>query len=128
MLGMKPLYRCRSEPQIAVLVTRTMASRSLRICGSGTVSTETSCLPFQHVAFILLPLPRISEQKDAPDAGPGEYWRRSTAPPPSPRFASNVASPTPTAALGLHRAAARRPHPRPRDGARRAAPPKAACP
>ena len=30
---------CRSDPQIAVVVTLTMASRGLRMIGSGTVST-----------------------------------------------------------------------------------------
>src|SRR3954454_4793127 len=43
--GMKPLYRCRSEPQMAELVMRTMASRGLRILGSGTCSTRTSLMP-----------------------------------------------------------------------------------
>src|SRR3954470_4704510 len=49
--GTKPLYRCRSEPQIAVDVIFTMASRSFIILGSGTFSTCTCCLPIQHVAF-----------------------------------------------------------------------------
>src|SRR5205823_6411964 len=51
-LGMKALYRCRSEPQIAVLVTRMMASCGLMIEGSGTFCTRTSSLPHQHSAFI----------------------------------------------------------------------------
>src|SRR6476469_1349335 len=42
MVGMIPLKRWRSEPQMAVEVTRTIASRGLRISGSGTVSTRTS--------------------------------------------------------------------------------------
>src|SRR4051812_46091486 len=41
MPGMKPSYRCRSDPQMQVLVTRTIASRGLRIVGSGTLSTLT---------------------------------------------------------------------------------------
>src|SRR5215207_8350655 len=39
IVGMKPLYMCRSEPQIAVEVIRTIASRLLRILGSGTSCT-----------------------------------------------------------------------------------------
>src|SRR5919109_1866636 len=39
MVGTKPLYRCRSEPQIAVEVIRTMASPEFRIFGSGTPCT-----------------------------------------------------------------------------------------
>src|SRR5262249_31089759 len=42
MVGITPLNRCRSEPQIAVDVTRTTASCALTISGSGTVSTRTS--------------------------------------------------------------------------------------
>ena len=53
--GMKPSYRCRSDPQMAVEVTRTMASRGLRILGSGTCSTRTSCVPYQHSAFMASP-------------------------------------------------------------------------
>src|SRR5690349_4620836 len=37
---------------MAVEVIFTMASRGLRICGSGTVSTRMSCLPYQQVALI----------------------------------------------------------------------------
>src|SRR4029079_4917271 len=55
MVGMIPLKRWRSEPQMAVEVTRTIASRGLRISGSGTFSTRTSCFPFQHSAFIVTP-------------------------------------------------------------------------
>src|SRR3954447_797977 len=50
--GTKPLYRCRSDPQIAVEVIRTIASRAFRIWGSGTCSTRTVCLPFQQLALI----------------------------------------------------------------------------
>src|SRR3954471_23572144 len=52
MVGTKPLKRCRSEPQIAVEVTRTIASRELRILGSGTCSTRTFFLSIQQLAFI----------------------------------------------------------------------------
>src|SRR5688572_10168426 len=52
--GTKPLYRCRSEPQIAVEVIRTIASRELRIFGSGTCSTRTFFLPSQQLALIAL--------------------------------------------------------------------------
>ena len=50
MVGMNPSYRCRSDPQMAVLVIRMMASRGLRIFGSGTRSTATSFLPRQQSA------------------------------------------------------------------------------
>src|SRR5262245_26433800 len=52
IVGMKPLYRCRSDPQIAVEVIFTIASRLLMILGSGTSNTRTSCLPYQQLAFI----------------------------------------------------------------------------
>src|SRR4051794_9637552 len=48
---------CRSEPQIAVVVTLTIASRGLRIAGSGTVSTRIFSLPSQHTARIVDSLP-----------------------------------------------------------------------
>src|SRR5438045_5740379 len=52
MPGTLPRYRCRSDPQIAVAVTRsTTSSASCRI-GSGTVSTRTSCVPCQVNAFM----------------------------------------------------------------------------
>src|SRR5262249_44021143 len=50
--GMYPLYRWRSEPQIPVVVNLIIASRGLRMCGSGTFSTRTFFLPCQHSAFI----------------------------------------------------------------------------
>src|SRR5829696_854847 len=50
MVGMKPWNRCRSEPQMAVEVTRTMASRALRILGSGTSRTSRLVLPIQQLA------------------------------------------------------------------------------
>src|SRR5687767_4166676 len=40
-------YRCRSEPQIAVDVIRTIASVGSWILGSGTVSTDTLDVPCQ---------------------------------------------------------------------------------
>src|SRR5215208_2067048 len=50
--GTFPPYRCRSEPQMAVEVTRTTASRGERSSGSGTLSTRMSSLPNQQTAFI----------------------------------------------------------------------------
>src|SRR5687768_12248416 len=50
--GMNPLNRCRSDPQMHVDVTRTMASRSLMIFGSGTFSTLILPGPHQVTAFI----------------------------------------------------------------------------
>ena len=38
-VGMKPLYRSGSEPQMAVEVALIIASRGFRILGSGTVET-----------------------------------------------------------------------------------------
>src|ERR1051326_2053056 len=52
IVGIKPLYRWRSEPQIAVEVIFTTASRRLIIFGSGTCVTCKSCLPYQQLAFI----------------------------------------------------------------------------
>src|SRR5215472_3338559 len=43
---------CASEPQIAVVVTLMIASRGLRIVGSGTVSTRIFSLPSQQTARI----------------------------------------------------------------------------
>src|SRR3954454_3384307 len=45
-------YRCRSEPQMLVVVTRMIASVGSSIFGSGTSSTRTSRLPCQVTAFI----------------------------------------------------------------------------
>src|SRR3954447_2110612 len=52
IVGMYPSYKCRSDPQMAVEVIRTMASRGFKISGSGTRSTRTSFLPYQQVALI----------------------------------------------------------------------------
>jgi len=54
MPGMRWSYRCRSEPQIAQLVTLTMASRGCSIFGSGTVSQRMSAVPCQTSARIFL--------------------------------------------------------------------------
>src|SRR3954462_7060474 len=43
---------CRSDPQIAVVVILMIASRGLRIAGSGTVSTRIFSVPSQHTARI----------------------------------------------------------------------------
>ena len=45
-------YRCRSEPQIAVEVIRTIASVGSWILGSGTVSTDTFAVPCQVKALM----------------------------------------------------------------------------
>ena len=50
-------YRCRSEPQIAVEVIRTIASVGSWIFGSGTVSTDTFAVPCQVRALISSCLP-----------------------------------------------------------------------
>ncbi len=46
-------YRCRSEPQMLVVVTRMTASVGSSIRGSGTVSTSTLRLPCHVTAFIV---------------------------------------------------------------------------
>jgi hypothetical protein len=48
-------YRCRSEPQIAVEVTRTTASVGASIFGSGTSSTDTRRRPCHVTAFMCSP-------------------------------------------------------------------------
>src|SRR4051812_589580 len=52
MNGPRTSYRCRSEPQIAVVVTRMTASVGSWMTGSGTSSTRTSRLPCHASAFI----------------------------------------------------------------------------
>src|SRR5687767_7545509 len=52
IVGTYPSTRCRSEPQIAVVVICTMASREFSIFGSGTFSTWTLFLPDQTFALI----------------------------------------------------------------------------
>src|SRR5688500_15325671 len=71
MNGLKPLYRCRSEPQIAVDVTFTMQSFWFRIFGSGTFRTSIFCFPAQQVAFICCP-PCQSGSTDR-ERGPREF-------------------------------------------------------
>src|SRR3954452_1442876 len=66
--GMYPSYRCRSEPQMAVDVISTIASRSFRIFGSGTSRTSTLFGDTQHVAFIAVHLP----QSPVPDRSTAE--------------------------------------------------------
>src|SRR3954453_23865394 len=53
MKGMNPSTRCRSDPQMQVEVMRTIASRLLRILGSGTRSTLTLYGAHQIKAFIM---------------------------------------------------------------------------
>ncbi|MNS43296.1 hypothetical protein D3C72_756940 [compost metagenome] len=43
---MKPLYMCRSDPQMAVAVTRRTASRGSSMRGSGTLSMRMSRRPW----------------------------------------------------------------------------------
>jgi hypothetical protein len=52
MNGPMTSYRCRSEPQIAVEVMRTIASVGSWIEGSGTSSTRTSRRPCQTSALM----------------------------------------------------------------------------
>ena len=52
MPGTLPRYRCRSDPQMAVAVTRNTMSSAAWMAGSGTVSTRTSCAPCQVSAFM----------------------------------------------------------------------------
>src|SRR3954469_7208495 len=59
IVGTKPLYRWRSDPQMAVDVIFTIASLWLRILGSGTVSTLTFSLPIQQFALIGFPFLRL---------------------------------------------------------------------
>src|SRR4051812_45996606 len=55
IVGMYPSYRCKSEPQIAVELIFTIASRSLRIFGSGTFSTWTVLRPDHTFALTAHP-------------------------------------------------------------------------
>src|SRR4030095_13337775 len=45
---------CKSDPQIAVVVTLMIASRGLRMTGSGTVSTSILSVPSQQTARMWL--------------------------------------------------------------------------
>src|SRR5215212_10962235 len=55
MNGMNPSTRWRSDPQMQVDVIRTIASRRLRIFGSGTSSTFTLYGAHQTTAFMASP-------------------------------------------------------------------------
>src|SRR5690554_1936568 len=54
---------CRSEPQSAVDVIRTIASPWFRSCGSGTSRTAMSRMPIQQFAFIAPPCLAASVQR-----------------------------------------------------------------
>src|ERR1700744_4121331 len=54
IVGIKPSYKCRSLPQIAVAVIRTRISEGCSIFALGTSSTRTSSLPCQTSAFMAL--------------------------------------------------------------------------
>src|SRR5256885_8253684 len=62
MNGPSTSYRCRSEPQIPLDVTRMIASLGSWIAGSGTRSTRTSRRPCQVTAFMSLPPLRAATQ------------------------------------------------------------------
>src|SRR5687768_10153834 len=75
--GMNPLYKCRSDPQIAVDDTLMIASFELRICGSGTFETFT-CFGPSHVVAFMTVSPSHCVLKAAPDeAYPARRWRRT---------------------------------------------------
>ena len=75
--GASTSYRCRSEPQIAVEVIRTIASVGSWIVGSGTVSTRTSRLPCHVNALIDNPLPDVVFVALAPyPVRPGRHLHR----------------------------------------------------
>src|SRR3954454_23252489 len=57
MKGPRTSYRCRSEPQIPLDVTRMIASVGAWMLGSGTVSTRTSRRPCQVTALMPRPYP-----------------------------------------------------------------------
>jgi len=77
--GISSLYRCRSEPRIAVAVTSIIASFGLTISGRGTFSTRMSSFPCQVSALIvgassqqirLSPTGRVPvERRDLPRLG-----------------------------------------------------------
>src|SRR6266542_4177610 len=71
MDGIYPSYRWRSEPQIAVEVTRRIASRGLINFGSGTCSTATLVIPFQQTAFMLASFDSYRKSKQV-DHSPGK--------------------------------------------------------
>src|SRR2546430_14524911 len=55
MKGPSTSYRCRSEPQMPLDVTRMTMSSGSWMAGSGTFSTRTSRRPCQVTAFIVAP-------------------------------------------------------------------------
>src|SRR4051794_1950539 len=67
-------YRWRSEPQIAVDVTRTMASVGSWIFGSGTVSTDTLDVPCQVSARMLCASDSVSSRLMVPTAERDIPW------------------------------------------------------
>src|SRR6266550_852841 len=77
IVGTKPLYKWRSDPQIAVELTFIIASWLLRISGSGTSTTWTSRLPNQQLAFMeLLLFRRWNPDAWMPRRAPGEWFGR----------------------------------------------------
>src|SRR3954465_6811901 len=69
IVGTNPLYKWRSDPQIAVEVILTIASCELRILGSGSSTTSTFRLPIQQFAFMIhisLPEPCASFVNEPP--------------------------------------------------------------
>src|SRR3954447_16541836 len=58
-------YRCRSEPQMLVLVTLMIASVGSLMMGSGIVSTVTCRLPCQVTARMKTP-PHVASDVDVP--------------------------------------------------------------
>src|SRR6266404_970382 len=85
IVGIKPLYKCRSEPQIAVDVILTIASCLLRICGSGTSSTRISFLPYQQLALIIAFLSLSNDLQREP-----LVWRGVGLTPPPVRLGTAV--------------------------------------
>ena len=67
--GMRLWKRWRSEPQMAQLVTLTMASRGSWISGSETVSHLMSSFPCQTSAFINDPLRQPNDLRTAAEDG-----------------------------------------------------------
>src|SRR5437773_2200158 len=63
MNGMNPSSRCRSDPQMQVEVMRMIASRRLRIFGSGTFSTFTLYGAHQTSAFMTTSFEKIRNPK-----------------------------------------------------------------
>ena len=79
MEGIHPLYRWTSDPQMAVLVMRTIASRGFRISGSGTSVTSTFRVPIQQFALMAAPPRAFEPSVRCPSAGRasrGRYLRR----------------------------------------------------